>query len=71
MTRPIREAHALHTHFGALHVLKRVDPKYLPDIADGFILTVGLPPLVVIVLLYFGLPSAGFSPTPLGTTWRA
>ncbi len=82
--------------------------KYLPDIIDGFILTVGLaalvvvngiaaglalavvrslgirvlnwliiftvdlfralPPLVVIVLLYFGLPSAGFSPTAFGTT---
>ena len=30
-----------------------------------------LPPLVVIVLLYFGLPAAGFSPTPFGTTWAS
>ncbi len=85
--------------------------RYLPDIVDGFILTVGLaalvvvsgiaaglalavlrslgirplnwliiftvdlfralPPLVVIVLLYFGLPSAGFSPTAFGTTWAS
>lgn len=85
--------------------------KYLPNIIDGFFLTVGLaalvvvsgilaglllallrslgikpvnwliifvvdlfralPPLVVIVLLYFGLPAAGFSPTPFGTTWAS
>ena len=30
-----------------------------------------LPPLVVIVLLYFGLPSAGLSPTAFGTTWAS
>lgn len=30
-----------------------------------------LPPLVVIVLLYFGLPSAGFSPDAFGTTWAS
>ena len=30
-----------------------------------------LPPLVVIVLLYFGLPSVGFSPTAYGTTWAS
>jgi polar amino acid transport system permease protein len=85
--------------------------KYLPDIIDGFFLTVGLaalvvvtgiaaglllavirslgvrplnwliifivdlfralPPLVVIVLLYFGLPSAGFSPDAFSTTWAS
>ena len=85
--------------------------KYLPNIIDGFFLTVGLavlvvvtgiaaglalavvrslgvrplnwliilvvdlfralPPLVVIVLLYFGLPSAGFSPSAFGTTWAS
>jgi polar amino acid transport system permease protein len=85
--------------------------KYLPNIIDGFFLTVALaalvvvsgilsglllallrslgikpvnwliifvvdlfralPPLVVIVLLYFGLPAAGFSPTPFGTTWAS
>ncbi len=85
--------------------------KYLPDIIDGFILTVwlaalivvtgivaglllavvrslgvrplnwliifvvdlfrALPPLVVIVLLYFGLPSAGFSPDAFSTTWAS
>lgn len=85
--------------------------KYLPNIIDGFFLTVGLaalvvvsgilaglllallrslgikpmnwliifvvdlfralPPLVLIVLLYFGLPAAGFSPTPFGTTWAS
>jgi polar amino acid transport system permease protein len=85
--------------------------KYLPNIIDGFFLTVGLaalvvvsgiaaglvlavvrslgvrplnwliifivdlfralPPLVVIVLLYFGLPSAGFTPTAFGTTWAS
>ena len=30
-----------------------------------------LPPLVVIVLLYFGLPSAGFSPDAFSTTWAS
>lgn len=30
-----------------------------------------LPPLVVIVLLYFGLPSAGYSPNAFGTTWAS
>jgi polar amino acid transport system permease protein len=85
--------------------------KYLPNIIDGFFLTVALaalvvvsgilsglllallrslgikpmnwliifvvdlfralPPLVVIVLLYFGLPSAGFSPSAFGTTWAS
>ncbi len=85
--------------------------KYLPNIIDGFFLTVGLaalvvvsgivaglllavirsvgikplnwliiftvdlfralPPLVVIVLLYFGLPAAGFSPSAFGTTWAS
>lgn len=85
--------------------------KYLPDIIDGFWLTVwlaalivvtgivaglllavvrslgvrplnwliifivdlfrALPPLVVIVLLYFGLPSAGFSPDAFSTTWAS
>jgi polar amino acid transport system permease protein len=85
--------------------------KYLPDIIDGFFLTVGLaalvvltgiaaglllallrslgvrplnwliifvvdlfralPPLVVIVLFYFGLPSVGFSPSAFGTTWAS
>jgi polar amino acid transport system permease protein len=85
--------------------------KYLPNIIDGFILTVelavlvvvsgiaaglflavvrsfgvrplnwliifivdlfrALPPLVVIVLLYFGLPSAGFSPNAFATTWAS
>src|SRR5690242_7647873 len=28
-----------------------------------------LPPLVVIVLVYFGLPSAGFSPSAFVSTW--
>jgi polar amino acid transport system permease protein len=85
--------------------------KYLPDIIDGFCLTVwlaalvvvtgiaaglllavvrslgvrplnwliifivdlfrALPPLVVIVLLYFGLPSAGFLPNAFATTWAS
>ena len=85
--------------------------KYLPNIIDGFFLTVGLaalvvvtgivaglilavvrslgvrplnwliifvvdlfralPPLVVIVLLYFGLPSTGFSPDAFSTTWAS
>lgn len=85
--------------------------KYLPDIIDGFFLTIGLaalvvvtgiaaglllavirslgvrplnwliifvvdlfralPPLVVIVLLYFGLPSVGFSPDAFSTTWAS
>jgi len=85
--------------------------KYLPNIIDGFFLTVvlaalvvmsgiaaglflavvrslgvrplnwliifvvdlfrALPPLVVIVLLYFGLPSAGFSPNAFGCTWAS
>ena len=30
-----------------------------------------LPPLVVIVLIYFGLPSVGFAPTAYGTTWAS
>ena len=30
-----------------------------------------LPPLVVIVLLYFGLPFAGFSPDAFSTTWAS
>ncbi|MBY0338787.1 MAG: amino acid ABC transporter permease [Acetobacteraceae bacterium] len=30
-----------------------------------------LPPLVIIVLLYFGLPSAGFSLSGFGATWLA
>lgn len=30
-----------------------------------------LPPLVVIVLLYFGLPSAGISPDAFSTTWAS
>lgn len=30
-----------------------------------------LPPLVIIVLIYFGLPAAGFSPTAFGTTWAS
>src|SRR5579883_242264 len=30
-----------------------------------------LPPLVIIVLLYFGLPSAGISPNAFGTTWAS
>ena len=28
-----------------------------------------LPPLVIIVLIYFGLPQTGFSPSAFGTTW--
>lgn len=83
--------------------------KYLPNIIDGFFLTVwlavlvvitgiaaglalallralgirplnwliifvvdlfrALPPLVVIVLIYFGLPAMEVSPTAFGTTW--
>ncbi|HEY6430698.1 MAG TPA: amino acid ABC transporter permease [Acetobacteraceae bacterium] len=30
-----------------------------------------LPPLVIIVLIYFGLPAAGISPTAFGTTWAS
>ena len=30
-----------------------------------------LPPLVVIVLIYFGLPSSGLSPSAFGATWAA
>ena len=30
-----------------------------------------LPPLVVIVLIYFGLPSAGFSPSAFVSTWMS
>lgn len=85
--------------------------KYLPNIIDGFFLTVvlaalvvvsgvgaglalavlrsigikplnwlitfvvdlfrALPPLVVIVLLYFGLPAAGVSPDAFSTTWAS
>jgi polar amino acid transport system permease protein len=30
-----------------------------------------LPPLVVIVLIYFGLPSLGFEPSAFGTTWAS
>jgi polar amino acid transport system permease protein len=30
-----------------------------------------LPPLVVIVLIYFGLPAMEFSPSAFGTTWAA
>jgi polar amino acid transport system permease protein len=85
--------------------------KYLPDIVDGFVLTVelavlvvitgiaaglalallralgirplnwliifvvdlfrALPPLVVIVLIYFGLPAMAFSPSAFGTTWAS
>lgn len=30
-----------------------------------------LPPLVIIVLIYFGLPSAGMSPSAFGATWAA
>jgi polar amino acid transport system permease protein len=30
-----------------------------------------LPPLVVIVLVYFGLPSAGFSPSAFVSTWMS
>ena len=83
--------------------------KYLPDIIDGFFLTIrlallviiagialglflavvrafairplnwliifvvdlfrALPPLVIIVLIYFGLPSAGISPDAFVATW--
>ena len=98
-------------HFVATFFNAAVMAKYLPDIIDGFVLTVGLailvvitgiavglllavlrslgirllnwllifvvdlfralPPLVVIVLLYFGLPSMGFEPTAYGTTWAS
>lgn len=30
-----------------------------------------LPPLVIIVLIYFGLPQTGFSPSAFGTTWAS
>lgn len=30
-----------------------------------------LPPLVIIVLIYFGLPSAGVSPSAFGATWAS
>ena len=30
-----------------------------------------LPPLVIIVLIYFGLPSAGISPSAFGATWAS
>ncbi len=30
-----------------------------------------LPPLVIIVLIYFGLPQTGFSPNAFGTTWAS
>jgi len=98
-------------HFVATFFNAAVMAKYLPDIVDGFILTVGLailvvisgiaaglllavlrsfgvrplnwllifvvdlfralPPLVVIVLIYFGLPSLGFEPSAFGTTWAS
>ncbi len=98
-------------HFVATFFNAAVMAKYLPDIIDGFFLTVGLailvvisgiaaglllavvrsfgirvlnwllifvvdlfralPPLVVIVLIYFGLPSLGFEPTAFGTTWAS
>ena len=30
-----------------------------------------LPPLVIIVLIYFGLPNAGFTPSPFISTWAS